>query len=847
MINGFLDRADWDFVVGWIADDDRVGTRLQIVIEVKGETRWEGPADVYRRDLEELGIGDGYHGFAVALEHLGELPEEDFEINVRVKGGDAPMAGSPRMVPGVKRQVPLPSLTDRAADITGNLDDVNGTIIRGWAFDRNRPDVPVSVDLFIDACFQNRVNADQFRQDLKDANLGQGKCAFYFPTPIILLDGKSHTVQVISTNLNDELSNSPQNVKILDSTPVHHFASMQNKFNLMLEEFRGKSQSFESQISQVINAAKDANLYREWYSKNVYLSQERRTGILKLISKMKKIPTISIVMPVYNTEPLMLRSAIDSVRSQLYPHWELCISDDNSTSSQTKQVLDEYSKIDSRIKITYRKINGRISDATNTGLNMARGQYVAFLDHDDELTEDALFRMVSVINQTNADLLYSDEDKIDTRGSLFDPHFKPAFNYTLLLSHNYICHFVVVKRELALKIGEFRTATNGSQDYDFLLRLSCLIPHEKIIHVPHILYHWRAHAASTALDVSVKSYVLDAGITALKDHLSDVGVIGATIVAAGSHYEITWPLEGEEPLVSVIIPTRDCADILAQCLVGLLERTNYKNVEVIIVNNGSVEEATQLLFHEVKKDLRVTIVDYNKEFNYSAICNFGVTFAKGEILLMLNNDVVTSDDYKDWLTHMVAHLRRPGVGAVGAKLLFPNSKVQHGGVIIGVGGVAGHAHKFLDEKDYGYFTRLQIAQELSACTAACLLFAKKTFEQISGFDKVNLPVSFNDVDLCLRIRELGLAVVYVPQATLIHHESYSRGPEISPAKILRSQKEVGFMKKRWSHILEQDPAYSPSLTLKHEDFSWGLDRDLATGTIWRTSALGNQFVIDDSY
>ncbi|MCW2274650.1 glycosyltransferase involved in cell wall biosynthesis [Rhodoblastus acidophilus] len=835
MVKGFFERADREFIVGWAFDSDTPDKPLRVAIDVDGEVRWRGEANTHRRDLEEAGVGGGGHGFAIATEALGALPEGEFSIGVRVEG-EGLLPGAPRILPAAPA-APLVPLAPTATNVIGCLDDISNSVIRGWAFDRGRPKIPVSVDLFIDGGFVARADADQFRPDLFEVGFGDGKCAFYFATPLNLLDGRPHRVQVLPSNLDSDLDGSPQDKSLQGAAPMHDVAHLQSKLSAMLEQVRRTMSPFKGEASHLEAVGRSADYYRQWCDAHVAMTPERRHDILKSIVGLPRLPLISILMPVYNTEPRMLRAAIESVRTQLYPHWELCIADDCSTNEDTRLVLNEYARLDVRIVVIKRERNGHISEASNSALRQATGEYVALMDHDDELTEDALFYMAKAINETGAELLYSDEDKIDTGKVVFDPHFKPAFNYTLLLSYNYICHFVVVKRDLAVKIGGFRTETNGAQDHDFLLRLCEHLDRDKIVHVPHILYHWRAHQASTSLGTDVKSYVVDAAKRALSDHLKATGFPDATVHAENGYYRIAWPLPAKLPRVSVVIPTRDCADILSICLVSLLNRTDYDNLEIIIIDNGSVEEATAALFKEASADSRVRVIRYDREFNYSAICNFGVELATGELLLMMNNDIEVRAGNEDWLREMVGQVLRPDIGAVGAKLLYPNGKVQHGGVIVGLGGVAGHSHKYANEDDSGYFNRLRVAQELTACTAACLLIRREAFDSVGGFDGISLPIAFNDVDLCLRMREAGWGIVYAPHATLVHHESYSRGAENTPAKILRAQREVAYMKSRWGDALTQDPAYSPSLTLDREDFGMDLHRGVSQETHARNRRL----------
>ena len=832
---GYLERADRDYVAGWAASND--WDQVEIEILVNGEPKWRGIAGDRRDDLILRGSGTGYFGFAVQCSLLGIIPNSSIIISVRAVDTHEDLPGSPRAMPAeVREKEPPPVLPLPEPNVIGCLDDVTPSIIRGWAFDSARPSLPVSVDIYVDNIFSSRHVADHFRNDLKSAGFGSGKCAFIAPTPISLFDGDRHIVRVIPTNLSNDLANSPRLVHMPNSTPSQHIARLEQELNSQLAEFQRRCAAFHSDAEHAAVIERNSEAYFNWHDKFVRQTPEAREYILRSISRLNSPPLISILMPTYNTDPSMLRAAIDSVRSQLYPHWQLCIADDNSTNDATIDVLREYSEADARIKVALRKKNGHISEATNTAFTLATGKYVSFLDHDDLLTEDALFYMASAAIESGADLIYSDEDKIDNAGALFEPHFKPAFNYTLLLSYNYICHFVMVNRNIMHRLGGLRSEFNGSQDHDLLLRLSAIIDHNKIVHVPRVLYHWRSHSASTAQASGAKSYTVDASTKAIAAHLSSVGVEGDVRTEHG-YFHVKWPMPKIKPLVSIIIPTRDCAKILSVCMIGILNRTKYENFEIIIIDNNSVEEDTFRLFKEISVDNRVNIIKYEGDFNYSAICNYGASMARGELLLMMNNDVEARLDNSDWLDEMVSQINRKGIGAVGAKLLYPDLKVQHAGVILGIGGVAGHAHKNFNENDFGYMSRIQVAQELSCCTAACLMIKRDVFDEIGGFDADNLRVAFNDVDLCIRIRQAGYNIIYAPAATLIHHESYSRGAEDSPAKIVRSQREATYMVNAWKSVIAADPAYSPSLTLEYENFSIDPNRGPDRKVAWRTRKL----------
>jgi len=543
------------------------------------------------------------------------------------------------------------------------------------------------------------------------------------------------------------------------------------------------------------------------------------------LDTMDNPPLISIVMPVYNTDEIFLRECIESVLAQSYPYWELCIADDKSTKPHVEQVLKEYESRDRRIKVVYREQNGHISLASNSALKIATGDYVALLDHDDTLPEYAIYFMVLAIKQhPQAQILYSDEDKIDTKGRRSMPHFKSDWNPDLFFSQNYVSHLGVYKRDLLNRIKGFRVGLEGSQDQDLLLRCLPHVQHEQIIHLPRVLYHWRTVEGSTALASDEKSYTTEAGIRALRDYFSEHGPEGVRVEAGlvPNTYRTIWPLPQPAPLVSLLIPTRDKKDITEIAVCSILEKTTYPHYEIIILDNGSVEQETLDWFTVIqKKDARVRVIRYDHPFNYSAINNFGVAHSKGSVIGLVNNDVEVINS--EWLTEMVSNACRSEIGCVGAKLYYSDDTVQHGGVIIGIGGVAGHSHKYYARSHKGYLCRLVITQNLSAVTAACLIIRREIYDAVGGLEEEGLKVAFNDVDFCLKVREAGYRNLWTPYAELYHHESISRGFEDTPEKQTRFKMEVEFMKNKWCDILKQDPYYNPNLAKDREDFSIGFD------------------------
>lgn len=526
----------------------------------------------------------------------------------------------------------------------------------------------------------------------------------------------------------------------------------------------------------------------------------------------------SIAVPVFRTPAKFLCEMIESVRSQSFPFWELCLANADPEDREVAEILERYCREDRRIRVKNLKENKGISENTNAALAMARGEFVGLLDHDDLLAPDALYEMAARLEKDEGiDVFYTDEDKVTTDLSEhFQPHLKPDFNLDLLRSNNYICHFFVVRREIAERIGGFRPEFNGAQDYDFIFR--CTEQAEKIVHIPRILYHWRVHSASTADNPASKMYAYEAGKRAIEGNLERSGVRGVVSLRQDyGFYDVHYPVEGE-PLVSILIPNKDQKETLMHCIRSVLETSTWKNLEILIIENNSEREETFACYRELEKDPRIRILTYpGKTFNYSAINNFGVQQAKGEYLLFLNNDIEVITP--DWIEQMLGNCQRPEVGIVGAKLYYPDNTIQHAGIIIGIGGIAGHAFLGLARAKSGYLHKASLQMDYSAVTAACMMMKAEAFRKAGGFEE-KLTVAFNDVDLCLRTVEQGWLVVYDPHVEMYHYESKSRGAEDTEEKLRRFQQEIEFMRTRWIRLLKDgDPNYNPNLTLSKWNYS----------------------------
>jgi GT2 family glycosyltransferase len=535
-------------------------------------------------------------------------------------------------------------------------------------------------------------------------------------------------------------------------------------------------------------------------------------------------PTISVVVPTYRPDPLHLQACIDSIRRQTYGHWQLCLVDDHSRDPLTTALLLEASRTDPRIEVKLRSSNGHISAATNDAIAMAKGDYIAFVDNDDLLASTALEQVAAALHaDPRRKLIYSDEDFIAPSGERINPHHKPDWNLELLRAHNYITHLTVVCASTLRGIGGLRSACDGAQDFDLMLRLGEVLQPEEIHHIPRILYHWRMSPTSTASGGGAKAYTVDAGRQALSDHLQRCG-LPAQVEALDrpNFYRLRWPLPQPAPLVSILIPTRNGVEVLRPCIESI-EKSSYPGrVEVLVINNDSDDPATLHYLDQLQSSplpssrIKHRIISWPGRFNYAAINNHGVEQCQGDVVVLLNND--TAVITHDWLEELISLAIRPEVGCVGPKLLYGDGTLQHAGLITGIGGSAGHAFKGEPREWRGYFNRAMVTQEMSGVTGACLAIRRNTYQEVGGLDEHTFPVAFNDVDFCLRVRAAGYRNIYTPHAQLYHFESKSRGYENTPVKALRFKRDREWLRQRWLPELLKDPYYNPNLTLRREDF-----------------------------
>lgn len=686
-----------------------------------------------------------------------------------------------------------------------------GTVrIRGWAIAPK----PVTVRIFdadkkpVAAEIQrtDRVDVNQLFEEAQDPGKTgffseitnvSGKCLY-----VVFYAGEKKTVHVVPLRKADILA------KKLDKyveKGIRYWKS------------QGAAALVEKVVTKVKNVRQGPPSYQKWIRHHLPDRNE--------LEKQKKTsfgyrPKISFVVPLYKTPEKYLRRLTESFQEQTYSNWELCFSDGSGAQSPLTELLKELTAKDNRIKYVSHEEPLQISENTNSAIEIATGDFIAFADHDDELTPNALFECVKAINEKPQTLvIYTDEDKMSMDGhKFFQPHFKPDYNPDLLCTVNYICHLFVVSRKVIEKVGGLRSEFDGAQDYDFVLRCVEAVKDEEICHIPKILYHWRCHEDSTAENPESKLYAFEAGRRAIQAHYERTGIHAEVFEGEYLGLYRTKFIRDHDPLISIIIPNKDHIDDLKRCMESIEQKSTYKNYEYIIVENNSTDPATFEYYKKLEaENPRVRMVYWDGVFNYSAINNYGASFAKGEYLLLLNND--TEIINPDCLEELLGYCMRKDVGAVGARLYYEDDTIQHAGVVIGFGGIAGHCFVQQKRGTTGYCHRIICAQDYSAVTAACMMVKRSAFDAVGGLSE-ELAVAFNDIDFCMKLRKAGYLIVYNPYAELYHYESKSRGLEDTPEKVARFNKEVATFEKKWPDILKNgDPYYNPNLTLKSQDFS----------------------------
>ena len=801
---------------GWAAQTD--GKECTFALKGDGEEikisvpERFGRADV-SRSLSEL-ENAGNIGFAVKIPEIPELTDRYARLELTVTAEQETEVLWETSSEQLKK-----FCTDSLMEYHIDREEIQGkniVLVEGWVLDQRSADEITVEDRTHTMlnCKVTRMRRPDVMEERKISSEGDKEIGYQVLVNLSDVHGnefyihfkgeateKYHTVDI--KKLKAEKSVFHQRMKLLS------WENREKNFAYIREKGLGNFVRYVGTY-QKDNSSQD---YEEWLKGHAAGKRELKRQRAAVFSTT---PLISIVIPLYNTPPEYLKEMLDSVIAQTYGNWQLCLAD-GSDGDEVREFLRK--KYRNEIRISYKKLkeNKGISENTNAAVRLAMGDYIMLCDHDDVLAPDALFHIVKAITEKNADVIYTDEDKVSMDGKhYFEPNFKPDFNLFRLRENNYICHIFVVKRTILDQVGTFCPEYDGAQDFDLILR--CCEKAERIVHVPRVLYHWRSHMNSTAANPESKRYAFDAGKRAIEAHYERMGI--------RAHVELTdrpgWYRSYVEitgnPMISVIIPNKDHIDDLEVCISSIEEKSTWKNYEILIVENNSEDKKTFAYYEELKHRYdNVRIIVWKKEFNYSAINNFAVKEARGEYLLFLNNDVEIITP--SWMEEMLQNCQQDGVGITGAKLYYPDDTIQHAGVVLGLGGIAGHIMCKARREEIGYMGRMVCVQEISAVTAACMLVKTSVFKKAGGFDE-QLRVAFNDIDLCMQVRHMGQKVVFTPYAELYHYESKSRGLEDTPEKQLRFSKEVKYFRKKWKKELSKgDPYYSPNLSLKEGDCS----------------------------
>lgn len=795
---------------GWAVDRADPGSPAVLHVLVDGQEVGQVQCDMPRPGVLADGNRPAATGYRLRLpEHLADGVPHRLEMRDRRR----------REVPVILRGQ---SVADIEFTITWTpgvasyVDGLRNGAFEGWVM-RTARDAPgyfgdCLVRVTCDGATIGHARANHHRGDVARALQGAANCGFQFVPPAHVRSGRAQSFGFFLLPENIELQGSPHQTSLVSNADEARILELVDAIDAMHRELTRIRRQVREMVPKPGHSVAG---YDRWF-REYEPALRRRVRALRPADDWASGPLVSIVCPVYR--PLLhdFRAAVDSVSAQTYPNWELILVDDGSRDPALSGLLAEFGARDPRIQVLTRKKNAGISAATNVALEAARGEWVAFFDHDDALVDTALECMVAAALRTGARMLYSDEDKVDEAGRYGTPAFKPDWNHRLMLGVNYACHLLFVQKSLLDAAGPLSVRHDGAQDHDLILRLSERLEPGQIHHVPEVLYHWRITAGSTAAAVSNKPYAADAGVRAVSEHLARLGrpadvesIDGMTV------YRARWRL-ADAPKVTVIIPFKDEIATTERCLAALLG-TGYGSFDVILVDNWSTAPELARLQQGVATMPHVRMLRIEEEFNYSRLNNLAAAESDADYFVFMNNDLFVHEP--GWLRAAVAEAAvDPSVGAVGGKFFYPNGTIQHAGVVLGIGGVAGHVHVGLPAGDHGYGGRMLFAQEMSAVTAAGMLVRASAFRAVGGFDEVRLKVAFNDIDLCLKLRRAGYKVVWTPDFVAEHHESLSRGDDERPVQEARFFDEIEVMKARWGETLERDPFYNPHFSLEKQAF-----------------------------
>jgi GT2 family glycosyltransferase len=801
---GFVDRVTETQVIGWAVDLDQPAVPLRLAVSIDGRVVDTLLCGDRRQDLGAFGLPNARAGFTYDIPH-SYFDGVQHRIAFRFYSG-APVLFTNRLGQSVEE---WHFANARRALHEGFVDGLtDGGAINGWVF---RTDTESGqrhggnrVLVLIDGSLVGELTADRFRPDVGSIHRCDPYCGFSYIPPVKFRTGRSCRFSFLVGADRTELLNSPLEATFLPNDARGRLHDALDSIETVATEVWRLRQQVREMIQEDEYTLAEYSRWAEGYF-------ARLRARVAAEAPLAAAPLVSIVCPVFRPLLPHLIEAVRSVRDQTYGNWELILADDASRDAALTAWLAQEAAAEKRIRLVTRRRNGGISAATNSAIGQARGDYVAFLDQDDLLVPEAIEVMVRAAAASGARLLYSDEDKIDQRGNLDEPHFKPDWNYRLLLGNNYVCHLVMMERALLTALGGPRPAHDGAQDHDLMLRAAEVLEPPEICHVPEILYHWRKSAGSTALSAEAKPRAAQAGVAAVEAHLQRRGVTADVTALPGmTAYRVLYRHE-EQPAVTIVIPFKDQVEATTRCLRAILSLTAYRNYRVLLVDNWSESAAARDFAADVSNVAQVRVLRVAEPFNFSRLNNLAARETDAPYLMFMNNDLFVTD--RSWLRVLVGEaLAGDRVGAVGGKFVYPDNMVQHGGVVLGVGGVGEHAHRGLAREAPGYMARALLAQELSAVTAAGMLCDARAFREVGGFDEADLAVAFNDVDLCLKLRRAGWRVIWTPDFVAEHHESISRGDDNSPAQRRRFYHENQTMHERWGAVLRADPFYSPNFS-----------------------------------
>lgn len=810
---GYFDGLESGTARGWAVCESNRSAPVKIHVIIDGQEVTTAVADLPREDVQAaLSLPTAKIGFAVDI----PIPYLDGKEHTLSLGFDD-RTSLPVSPDGSAKSL---TFSDRLKDsYKSYVDGVKQGALRGWVLreQRGQKDAGgVLLSIIVDGIRAGQTRADRYRADVAAVLGCDPNCGFEFPIPQSLRSSGQHKIEVVTLPEQTELNGSPFTTSFADDVFESRLIDVTNELDDLYRRIGKLRQELRDMLPRRPYTLGD---YDRWARKYYSLLEKRVAKQRTLNEDSGALPLVSILCPVYRPLASDFEAAIQSVLDQTYQNWELILVDDAGKKAETTNIINRFAKSDSRIKSIVLKKNVGIAAATNVAMDAAKGEYVAFFDHDDLLVSVAIEVMVRAARDTGAKFLYSDEDKIDQAGYYLEPNLKPDFNYRYLLGCNYICHLTMVTADLMREVGHLSSEYDGAQDHDFVLRAAELLKPSEIYHVSEILYHWRKTPNSTAADVSQKTYAVRAGIKCVADHLKRRKIASKVSSIRGlTIYGIDWTFR-KQPAVTIIIPFKDQLETTRTCVENILTHTKYKNYKILLIDNWSVCDETLEFITEIKKNVNVSVLTIEEPFNFSRLNNIAVEESSSDFIMFMNNDVFVEDP--NWLHNMVGEaIAFSDVGAVGAKLLYPNDTIQHAGVVVGSAGVAAHVHRGDPVYEYGYIGRTMLSHEVTAVTAALMLVRRSVFEEVGGFDDELLKVAFNDVDLCLKIRKAGYRIIFSAEAIAYHHESLSRGSDDTPEHESRFFLETQAMLTRWGSepLFEQDPSYPRYFTVDQQTF-----------------------------